>query len=50
MNPQEIIRSKTTNEREKEKSNQNILDLTESVNLKITTKKLSKNKLNNKAR
>ena len=45
MNPFQITHSKTTNEREKENSNKNLLD---SVNLNIITKKLSKNQLTNK--
>ena len=48
MNPLEITRSKTANQREKEKSNKNLLDSTSSVNHNITIKKLSKNKLTNK--
>ena len=47
MNPLEIIRSKTTNEREKEKLNIKILDLNESANINITIRKLSKNKFRN---
>ena len=47
MNPLEITRSKTANEREKEKLNKKILDSTESANINITIKKLSKNKLKN---
>ena len=48
MNSIEISRSKTTNEREKEKSKNNLLDLTDSENPTITIKKLSKNKLSHK--
>ena len=48
MNPLEIIRSKTTNEREKEKYNKNTKNLISSTNLNIITKKLSKNKMSNK--
>ena len=44
MNSLEIIRSKTTNEKEKEKSDKNLFHST-TVNIKITKKKFSKNKL-----
>ena len=48
MNPLEITRSKTANERKNENSNKNLIDSSSSKNLNITIKKLSQNKLTNK--